>query len=102
MNSSPDVPAILEAARKTFEERGKVYGHGGFAEHGQVLRALFPDGLLLSTAEEFSRFVLFNNLLTKFCRYAHNLKAGGHRDSVHDMGVYAFILEAYDANCDRS
>ena len=92
------VEDCLNNALETARERGKVYGHGGFIEHGEVLRALFPDGLELRTPEEFSRFLLLNNCLTKFCRYAKQFKAGGHADSIHDLGVYAFLLEAFDVN----
>jgi hypothetical protein len=95
--SETNVVPIFEEAMKTYIERSKVYGPGGFEEHGKILLALFPSGLTLSTEEEFSRWVVFNNILTKVCRYAKHLNKGGHQDSIHDLGVYSFIMEDFDA-----
>lgn len=85
----------LREAIKTFEARDKVYGKG-FLKHGQVLKAMFPDGLTLTTETDFSRWVLFNMVLVKIMRYAENFLKGGHQDSIHDLGVYAFLLESHD------
>lgn len=90
------VPLMLKAVQ-TYIERSKIYGAGGFEEHGKLLKALFPDGLTLETEEHFSRFVLFIMQTVKICRYAKHITTGGHKDSVHDNGVYSFILEDYDA-----
>ena len=89
---------FMKKAEKTFEERSKVYGHAGFQEQGKVLEALFPSGIHIEGSEDFSRWVIFNHILTKICRYAKNMHTGGHNDSIHDLGVYSFILEAFDAN----
>lgn len=90
------VPIMLKAIR-TYIERSKIYGEGGFEEHGNLLFALFPKGLTLTTPEHFSRFVLFIMQTVKLCRYAKHITTGGHSDSSHDNGVYSFILEDYDA-----
>lgn len=91
---------VFKAALATHLERKATYSPGqksGFEKHGEVLAALFPDGLTLKGEVEFSRFVLFTMAQIKFMRYAENLLKGGHQDSIHDLGVYSFILEAYDA-----
>lgn len=92
-----NVVPIMEAAIKTYIERSAVYGPGGFEEHGKILLALFPKGLTLQTEEDFSRWVVFNMLLTKMCRYGKHILLGGHQDSIHDLGVYSFIMEDFDA-----
>lgn len=99
LNPVPEtnVVPLLEEAIKTYIERSKIYGPRGFEEHGQILKALFPEGLTLSTEEEFSRWVTFNMLIVKICRYAKHITKGGHKDSIHDLGVYSFIQEDFDA-----
>lgn len=88
----------LKAGLKTMEDRHKVYGPANYLEHGRMLKAMFPNGITLNDEIEFSRFVLFVMASTKFCRYAGNIAKGGHPDSIHDLGNYAFILEAFDIN----
>lgn len=94
MSKLAKVPEIMKAAQKTFEDRGAVYGDSP-DRHGNVMQALFPQGINLSNPEEFSRFSLFNYEIGKLVRYANNFAEGGHQDSAHDAGVYAFMLEAY-------
>lgn len=85
----------LERAIATFRERNAVY-KDGWIRHGEIMKAFFPDGLELKTAEDFSRFMLFEMCVSKLNRYSANLKKGGHPDSVHDCGIYSLILEMYD------
>ena len=112
LKAAPDAEAVnpvpqtkvvpkMEAAIQTYIERSAIYGPGGFKEHGQVLKALFPNGLKLETEEELSRWVVFNMLLTKVCRYAKHMTSGGHQDSIHDLGVYSFILEDFDESANN-
>jgi hypothetical protein len=76
-------------------ERAAVYGKGHY-NHGAVLAALYPGGLFLKTKEDFTRFVTFNNLLTKVVRYGLLFTQGGHRDSAIDAGNYAHLLAELD------
>lgn len=85
----------LRTAGETYEERRKVYGEG-FKKHGKALNALFPEGLILKSEEDFTRFVLFMMSWVKLQRYSENLMKGGHPDSSLDLGVYSFMLSAYD------
>lgn len=91
----------LKKAIKTTEERGKVYGHDGSEVTGRAIAMLFPDGLTLKTPNDFARFAIFNMIMAKVGRYAKNFSKGGHQDSVHDIGVYSFILEELDDTCNR-
>jgi len=83
-------PAILKAGAKTFEERGKVYGKN-YVTFGHVGKALWPDGVKLETPEDFIRHGILIQCLSKLTRYANNPK--GHKDSAHDLMVYAAMLE---------
>ena len=85
----------LHEAVDTFCERNKIY-KDGWVSHGGAMAALFPNGIQLKTPEDFSRFILFEMCVSKLNRYAQNFSDGGHPDSVHDNGVYSFILEIYD------
>jgi hypothetical protein len=88
---------ILKQAIQTHKERGAVYGNAYLEQHGKVMKALFPNGLVLSSADDFNRFGTFNMIVSKMTRYANNLRqANTHIDSLHDMGVYSFMLEEID------
>lgn len=88
----------LRAAAVTSEERGKIYGDSrlNFDAIGKTLKGLFPEGIELTTHEDFARFCLVTMLAVKLARYTNNFHVGGHADSIHDLGVYAFILQDND------
>lgn len=84
----------MEEAFETFKTRNKEYGDN-YLNHGRVMMALFPKGVNLKTIEDYNRFGIINMLVAKLTRYCQ----GGpksHQDSIHDLGVYAFILESLD------
>lgn len=83
---------ILESSIKTFEDRNKVYG-SNYVRHGRIMHAMFPEGLTLKTVEDFNRFAIIEHIVGKVGRYVASMEAGGHRDSAHDIIVYAAILE---------
>ena len=92
--------AIIEEARATHAARGEVY-QDGFIRHAEILDILFPNGLSFSNPETAAKYVLFEFILGKVVRYAVALDGGkgkGHRDSTHDVGVYAFLLEQLHEN----
>lgn len=88
----PSVPDIMAEAAETFRQRNALYGdsYKHFHEH---MMTLFPDGLTLKTADEWRRFGILFYAIGKLVRYANNFADGGHVDSAHDLGVYAFMLE---------
>lgn len=97
------VVEALQAAVRTARTRGRVYGDApgreGHWRHGRVMAALYPEGLTCRTPEEFTRAAAMNNLVQKLVRYTEH--PAGHPDSIHDLGVYAFILETIDAHLDN-
>ena len=86
---------FLEKALKTYKERNKTYGDNYF-KFGRVIKELFPDGITLTTEADFNRFGCLVQIVSKISRYANSFKEGGHKDSAHDLGVYAFIQEELD------
>jgi len=90
-NSSPSltVPEILEKAAETYRQRNAIYGDN-YKEHGRLMAALFPNGLTLKTEEDWIRFGVLHMCIHKVGRYCN---ANGHKDSAHDLSVYAAMLE---------
>lgn len=86
---------ILEEGGKTFKERHKVYGNN-FLKVGDMMAAMFPDGLTVVTPEDWVRLELLMMKVVKISRYAENFTKGGHQDSVHDDMVYSAMLENVD------
>jgi hypothetical protein len=89
----------LESALRTARERGPVYGHDGAEVTGRAMAKLFPEGVALRTDTDFARFLILNHIVGKISRYTKNFAKGGHQDSIHDIGVYSFILEDLDDRC---
>lgn len=89
-------PDFMEEGAETFRERNKLYGNS-YHTHGNIMTALFPDGVELKTVADFNRFGIINMKAAKLVRYCNNFDAGGHADSIHDDGVYSFMLEELDA-----
>ena len=90
----PTVPEILDDAKHTYEIRGAAYGDSA-DRVGPVLAALFPNGITLKTPEDFRRYNTLGMIVAKLTRYTTR-PAIGHIDSIHDIGVYSFMLEAQD------
>jgi hypothetical protein len=86
----------LQNAQDTFRERNKCYGDNYKTTYGNVMVALFPNGLKLETKDDWNRFGALHMIVAKLTRYVVD-PHHGHHDSVHDMGVYSFILEELDA-----
>ena len=87
-----EVIRLLRQASKTFEERNRVYG-ANWRRVGPVMSALF-DGLpvTLRTPEEFEMWHLFELIVVKVTRFATS--GLRHKDSIHDIMVYAAMIEA--------
>jgi hypothetical protein len=85
------VPEALRAAAKTFEERNRVYGNN-YLNVGNVMKGLFPDGMVLKTADDFASWHLLELAVVKLTRFANSKLT--HLDSIHDATVYCAMLEA--------
>jgi len=82
---------ILISMAETFRERNKVYGDN-YKSVGAVMVALFPDGVNLSTKEQFNTWHLFELMIVKLTRFANTGMT--HKDSIHDAAVYAAMVES--------
>lgn len=85
---------LLEEAAKTFREKNKVYGDN-YKRVGEMMAGMFPAGVTLKTAHDWNRMHILLLCIVKLTRYAVNWEKG-HKDSVHDLAVYAAMLESID------
>lgn len=92
---------MLRDAAATFEERGKIYGDN-WLRIGPMLAALFPQGVMLRSPEDFNRFHLFMLKCVKLTRYGVTWDQGGHLDSIHDDVVYSAMLECLDRRIEET
>lgn len=90
------VPENLRKAAETYEERNKLYGDN-YKRFGQIMTALFPDGILLKTIEDHNRFGVFVQIVSKITRYAEQFIGGRHADSLLDTSVYSMMLMELDS-----
>ena len=85
-----DPAEALESMAKTFRQRGGVYGD--IRRVGEVMKVLFPKGILLQGSSEFNQFWIFAMIITKVTRLAATELC--HQDSWHDLSVYAAMGES--------
>jgi len=81
---------ILAAAAQTFAERNAVY-KDNWTQVGQIMTALFPNGVHLKSEADFNKWHLFELAVVKLTRFANSGLT--HRDSIHDIIVYAAMVE---------
>ena len=89
----------LLAAAILFEDRNRTYGEA-YKSHGAIMKAFFPSGLRLESANDFTRFGVFNAMVGKLNREAANFEEGGHYDSMTDLMVFAAMMIEVDQNAD--
>lgn len=84
---------ILALGADTYVKRNAMYGNN-YKEFGPIMLALFQGSVPeLCTPGDVNRMGVFVQCLSKLTRYAAGWKNGGHRDSAHDLMVYAAMLE---------
>lgn len=86
-----DAALILDEMADTFRERNKIYGDN-YKRVGAVMAAMFPNGIMLKTADDFNRWHLFELQIVKLTRFANSGLT--HIDSIHDEAVYAAMVES--------
>lgn len=85
------VPELLEAMAKTFRERNAVYGDN-WRMVGKLMLVMFPRGVDLRTTADIDIWHMFELMIVKLSRFA--VSGLSHQDSVHDLAVYAAMVEA--------
>jgi hypothetical protein len=83
---------ILDTMAATFRERNATYGDN-YTRIGPTLALLYPDGITLKTPDDFVRFHFIVLIVVKLTRFTSS--GSTHIDSVHDLGVYAAMLESF-------
>lgn len=81
----------MSSMAETFRERGKVY-KDNYLRMGGVMTALFPEGIVLKTEQEFIKWHLLDWTIGKLTRFATTGMT--HIESIHDAAVYLAMLEA--------
>lgn len=85
----------LRHAAGIFDERNALYGDN-YKNFGKVMVGMFPRGIVLKTEDDFTRFGLFVQAISKDTRYANQFTNGGHVDSLDDGAVYRQMLNEVD------
>lgn len=101
MSSNPTAAELLEQAAALYRSRNKEYGNN-YHRFGDIMTALFPDGLCVSSKEDWNRIGVLFHIADKLTRYTNNFVAGGHADSLRDVKVYTAMLEELDNAYNRS
>lgn len=89
---------IFDDAKKTYNSRNDTYKES-YAKFGHIMKALFPSGLQCATTNDFIKLGLLVQIVSKLTRHSEAMKAGVyHPDSLHDLGIYSFMLEMVERN----
>ena len=85
----------LRSAADLFESRNREYGES-YKDFGSLMMEIFPEGITLKSSKDFSRYGIFNMMMSKIHRYSANWGKGGHSDSLDDLSVYSQMLKELD------
>ena len=88
----------LRKMAETFEERQSIYGDN-YKEFGHIfdhLMSLDTTGGLPESPTDYARLGVLVQIVGKLTRYCANFSKGGHEDSLHDLSVYAAMLQDLD------
>jgi len=89
------VPEMLRDNAGIYEQRNQLYGDN-YKRFGKIMDILFPGGICLQNEDDFNRFGIFVQVVSKITRYAENFSRGGHDDSLDDNTVYSMMLKELD------
>jgi hypothetical protein len=86
---------ILDECAATFRQRNTVYG-AVYLRHGEVMKLLMAGqkSADMWSADDWIRMGILNMIVSKVFRYSQNFTNEGHKDSAHDLAVYAAMLES--------
>lgn len=86
---------MLRESADTFDQRNALYGDN-YKRFGPIVDALFPAGVHLCGPDDFRRFGVLVQVISKLSRYCANFAAGGHDDSLLDLSTYSAMLRELD------
>lgn len=91
-----NVAKKLTALADLYDQRAKIYGDN-YKLFGKIMVEIFQGkGVMLNTAEDFNRFAIFVQVVSKVTRYGNQFSKGGHPDSLDDGAVYSMMLRELD------
>lgn len=94
MNRNPiRLDEHYQKLKATFIERGQTYKDGHYRQ-AEIMNILFPEGQRFAGAQGLM-FHFIYMIVLKLVRFCDNFKTGGHKDSIHDLAVYAAMLDCY-------
>ena len=70
---SDKIYEYFENLEVLFIGRNSKYGNA-YKKHGKMMISFFPDGIILRTEEDFTRFFLFSMVAGKMNRYTTQFK----------------------------
>jgi len=79
---------ILKELSDLYLEKNKEYGDA-WKRQGEVLHALYPEGITLSCPDDYLRFHLMVQIVIKTNRIATDKN---HKDSPRDLAVFCAML----------
>lgn len=91
-NAKISTDKILQQAAETFRERNAVY-KDNTKRAGEVMAALFPEGVTLHSAKDQEHYHLLVLIAVKLTRHTVAWPKG-HQDSIRDLAVYSAMVEA--------
>lgn len=89
------VPEQLDRLSDLYRSRNSEYGNN-YMQFGPAIKAMFPNGVMITTEHDFNRIGVLVQAYAKFTRYVANFSRGGHSDSLDDLAVYAMMLKEID------
>lgn len=81
---------ILQQAAATFMQRNAQYKDNA-VNVGNVMKALFPNGVAIRSADDHHLYHLFELIVIKLTRFTNSGLT--HQDSIHDLAIYAAMVE---------
>jgi hypothetical protein len=95
MEEAKTVGDMLRESGDTFDQRNALYGDN-YKRFGPIVDALFPTGVKLYGPDDFRRFGVLVQVISKLSRYCANFAVGGHDDSLLDLCTYSAMLRELD------
>lgn len=88
----PALPLLVSDVDLYLTRRGD-YGASEL-DFGAVMDALFPNGLTIRGPDDWARYGVLHQIVSKLVRYCNNFPEFDHPDSLRDIRVYAAMLQA--------
>lgn len=89
---SKDISKRFDQIRDIYQDRRQQYGDS-YLMFGGVMSALFPEGVTISSDQDFAKLGILVQIIGKITRYTNHFPSGSHSDSLQDIAVYALLLD---------